>query len=226
MLLGQLIRGVQGPAHVLKIEQKPIAMTFATAAQTSRDSWADFAKGLTIILVVMMHSTLGVELATGKSAFMADIVAFARAFRMPLFFAISGLFAASAIHRLWSRFADTKLIHFAYFYVLWSVLQIGARLVFAGQGNHEISWQQLFLIPIEPFGTIWFIYVLPFFFLIARFVRSQRAGYVLCLAGLLSPFQTNTGWIAFDATTKYLFFFLAGLYGWPLDPGHSNSGIG
>ena len=184
-------------------------------ASASRAAWADFAKGLTIILVVMMHSTLGVELALGKSAFMGDLVTFARSFRMPLFFAISGLFAAAAINRSWLKFADAKLIHFAYFYVLWSVLQIGVRLALSGHGQHEISWHQFALIPVSPFGTIWFIYILPLFFLVARFTRALPPLLVFAGAAVISLFSTQSGWIVADASTKYLVFFLAGLYAGP-----------
>ena len=34
--------------------------------QASRVDWVDYAKGICIILVVMMHSTLGVEQAAGQ----------------------------------------------------------------------------------------------------------------------------------------------------------------
>ncbi len=193
----------------MNVDAKPYAPTAA------RSAWADFAKGLTIILVVMMHSTLGVELALGKSAFMGDLVTFARSFRMPLFFAISGLFAAAAINRSWLKFADAKIVHFAYFYVLWSVLQIGVRLALAGHGQHDISWHQFALIPVSPFGTIWFIYILPLFFLVARFTRVMPPLLAFAWAALMSLLQTQSGWIVADAFTKYLVFFLGGLYAGP-----------
>lgn len=185
------------------------------SAASGRAAWADFAKGLTIILVVMMHSTLGVELAVGKSQVMGDIVTFARSFRMPLFFAISGLFAATALNRSWVRFADVKLVHFAYFYVLWSILQIGVRLALAGHGQHDVSWHQFALIPVSPFGTIWFIYILPLFFLVARFSRALPPLLVFGAAALMALFHTQSGWIVADSFTKYLVFFLGGLYAGP-----------
>ena len=46
-------------------------------------------------------------------------VAFARPFRMPDFFMISGLFLASVIDRDWRNYLDRKVVHFAYFYLLW-----------------------------------------------------------------------------------------------------------
>lgn len=199
----------QERTEMMNVEPKP------SPTKTERAAWADFAKGLTIILVVMMHSTLGVELALGKSAFMGDLVTFARSFRMPLFFAISGLFAAAALNRSWLKFADAKLVHFAYFYVLWSVLQIGVRLALAGHGQHDISWHQFALIPVSPFGTIWFIYILPLFFLVARFSRAVPPILVFGAAALMSLFQTQGSGIVIDSFTKYLVFFLGGLYAGP-----------
>ena len=46
-----------------------------------------------------MHSTLGVEKAAGREGWMHAAVAFARPFRMPDFFLISGLFLARVIDR-------------------------------------------------------------------------------------------------------------------------------
>ncbi len=50
------------------------------SASHARVSWVDYAKGICIILVVLMHSTLGVEKAGGElsrlhealAAFLAD----------------------------------------------------------------------------------------------------------------------------------------------------------
>ena len=64
-----------------------------------RVPWVDTAKGLCIVLVVMMHATLGVGEAMGGEGFMHWAVAFARPFRMPDFFLVSGLFLSRVIDR-------------------------------------------------------------------------------------------------------------------------------
>src|SRR4051812_28353598 len=84
-------------------------------AHAGRVDWVDYAKGICIIMVVMMHSTLGVEAATGREGFMHLAVAFAKPFRMPDFFLISGLFLAQVIDRDWRTYLDRKVVHFAYF---------------------------------------------------------------------------------------------------------------
>ena len=87
----------------------------------------DVAKGICIILVVMMHSTLGVEKAIGAETSLHAFIEWARPFRMPDFFLISGLFLAARIDRPWRAYLDTKVVHFAYFYVLWVNIQFAMK---------------------------------------------------------------------------------------------------
>ena len=54
-------------------------------------------------------------------------VEFARPFRMPDFFLISGLFLARVIDRDWRDYLDKKVLHFAYFYVLWVTIQFAFK---------------------------------------------------------------------------------------------------
>ena len=108
------------------------------APQASRVDWVDYAKGFCIVMVVMMHSTLGVEQAAGHEGWMHAAVAFARPFRMPDFFLISGLFLARVIDRDWRDYLDKKVVHFAYFYVLWVTIQFAFKApMFAA----EMGWR-------------------------------------------------------------------------------------
>ena len=95
----------------------------ANLAEKHRVDWVDVAKGVCIVLVVMMHSTLGVGIAMNGEGFMHHVVAFSKPFRMPDFFMISGLFLALVVDRPWRRYLDRKVLHFLYFYVLWLLIQ-------------------------------------------------------------------------------------------------------
>src|SRR5450432_940146 len=92
-----------------------------------RIDWVDYAKGFCIIFVVMMHSTLGVEAAVGSNGWLHPLVEFARPFRMPDFFMISGLFLAQVIDRDWRTYLDRKVVHFFYFYLLWMTIQFAVK---------------------------------------------------------------------------------------------------
>ena len=80
-------------------------------ADESRVAWVDYAKGFCIIMVIMMHSTLGVEKAADAEGWMHYLVAFAKPFRMPDFFMISGLFLARVIDRDWRDYLDRRVVH-------------------------------------------------------------------------------------------------------------------
>jgi uncharacterized membrane protein YcfT len=175
--------------------------------------WFDYAKGICITLVVMMHSTLGTGEAMGGEGFMHSIVAFARPFRMPDFFLLSGLFLFRLIDRDWRTYLDRKLVHFGYFYLLWlvilTVVKHGAEL-----GTDPYAWAASFADAlVSPNPNLWFIYVLPLFFLATKLARSLGLpGWALWLAAAaVQTFPPHTGWEAVDDYgARYYVFFLTG----------------
>ena len=178
-----------------------------------RIDWVDTAKGICIIFVVMMHSVLGVEAAAGETGWMHAVVAFAAPFRMPDFFLISGLFLANVIRRDWKLYLDRKVVHFAYFYVLWMTIQFVIKApVFAS----EIGWSAVPVAYLEgfiqPFGTLWFIYMLPVFFVIAKLAHDVRLPWQVMLAGaaLLHVAPIHTGSVIVDEFASRFVFFYAG----------------
>ena len=187
--------------------------TSAVAQNSSpaRVDWVDYAKGICIIMVVMMHSVLGVELAAGESGFMHLLVTFAKPFRMPDFFLISGLFLPLVIDRDWRTFLDRKVMHFAYFYVLWVTIQFGFK---APGFAAETSWAHagyLYLESfVEPFGTLWFIYLLPIFFVITKATRRLPPLLIWSLAALLEMSHFSTGWTAIDEFGARFVYFYTG----------------
>jgi len=176
-----------------------------------RVDWVDYAKGICIIMVVMMHSVLGVELAAGQTGFMHLLVAFAKPFRMPDFFLISGLFLAVVINRDWRTYLDRKVVHFAYFYVLWVTIQFGFKAPsFAAESN----WSHVGFLYlesfIEPFGTLWFIYLLPIFFVVTKATRQIPAPVIWGLAALLEMAHVATGWTVIDEFCARFVYFYSG----------------
>lgn len=175
----------------------------------SRVDWVDIAKGICIVFVVMMHSTLGVAERVGDTGFMGAIVEFARPFRMPDFFLISGLFLGLVIDRPWRRYLDRKVVHFAYFYVLWLIIQFAFKAPgMAMENGAGYAAGQFLLAFIEPFGTLWFIYILPVFFLFTRLTRSLPVWLVFAWAAVMEMLPVHTGWLVFDEfASRYVYFF-------------------
>ena len=175
-----------------------------------RIDWVDYTKGFCIIFVVMMHSTLGVEKAAGDIGWMHALVQFAKPFRMPDFFMISGLFLGLVIARPWLRYLDRKVVHFAYFYLLWLTIQFALKApgwVAEGQTPAGVAGEWLFAF-IEPFGTLWFIYLLPVFFVVTRLLRGVPWLLVLAGAALLEILPVHTGSVIIDEfAARYVYFF-------------------
>ena len=188
--------------------------TSINSAPSGRVDWVDYTKGICIVMVVMMHSVLGVELAAGQTGFMHALVAFAKPFRMPDFFMISGLFLPLVIDRDWRTYLDRKVVHFAYFYVLWVTIQFGFK---APGFAAETSWAHaayLYLESfVEPFGTLWFIYELPIFFVVTKATRRLPPLLIWGLAAILEMTHYATGWTAIDEFgARFVYFYTGYLF--------------
>jgi uncharacterized membrane protein YcfT len=140
-------------------------------------------------------------------------VAFAKPFRMPDFFLISGLFLSVVIGRDWSPFLDRKVMHFAYFYLLWVTIQFGFK---APSFAAETSWAHagfLYLESfIEPFGTLWFIYLLPVFFVVTKATRKTPPLLIWAIAALLEMAHVGTGWTVIDEFCARFVYFYSGYW--------------
>jgi len=184
--------------------------TFAVA-ERSRIDWVDYAKGICIVMVVMMHSVLGVEAAAGQTGFMHPLVAFAKPFRMPDFFLLSGLFLAVVIDRDWRTYLDRKVVHFAYFYVLWVTIQFGFKAPsFAAETTWAHAGLMYLLAFVEPFGTLWFIYLLPIFFVVTKLTRRTPPLLIFGIAAALEAAHISTGWTVIDEFCSRFVYFYAG----------------
>ena len=185
--------------------------TSAVTEHSQRIDWVDYTKGICIVMVVMMHSVLGVEAAAGQTGFMHLLVAFAKPFRMPDFFLISGLFLSVVIDRDWRTYLDRKVVHFAYFYVLWVTIQFGFK---APSFAAETSWAHVGLMYlesfIEPFGTLWFIYLLPVFFVVTKATRKMPSLAIWGVAALLETAHIATGWTVIDEFCARFVYFYSG----------------
>lgn len=178
----------------------------------NRLSWVDTAKGLSIILVVMMHSAFGVGDETGQTGVLHWIIGWATPFRMPEFFLISGLFLSQVIGRDWLKFADRRIVHYFYFYALWAVIQIVFK-VGLGTGDPLSMIQQIALAIVDPYGVLWFIYMLAVFSLVTKLLYDLRVNnwVALGVAAILQILPIGpTGSYIVDQFAEYFVYFFAG----------------
>jgi uncharacterized membrane protein YcfT len=177
----------------------------------NRVGWVDYAKGFCLVMVVMMHSTLGVQDAARQASWIGAWVAFAKPFRMPDFFLTSRLFLARVIDRNWRDYLDKKVLHFAYFYALWVTIQFAFK---APSFAAELGWAGVAeadaLSFIDPFGTLWFIYLLPIFFVVTKLTRDVPPVMVWFVAALLQVAGIQTSWTVIDEFCARFVYFYTG----------------
>jgi len=192
-------------------------------AARARLAWVDVAKGICIVLVVTMHTTLGVGITVDGIGWLHKIVAYAKPFRMPDFFTIAGLFAGAAVAKPWRTFLDRKVVHFVYFLALWLAIILVVK-----SDDLQLDDMRTFLTAylwafIEPFSTLWFIHVLPLMFVALRLIWPLPWPMGLAAAGVLHIFASShlvadpyalasvwTGWSAIDNFSLFFIYFYIG----------------
>ncbi len=178
-----------------------------------RLAWVDAAKGICIILVVMMHTTLGLGDEVGREGWLHHVVAFSKPFRMPDFFLVSGLFLARVIDRDWKTYLDKRVVHFAYFYVLWLVIQSLFKVGSVSGGTVAGFAEHLAVSLVEPYGTLWFIYMLAVFSVVTKLARPLHPLVLLGAAALLEALPIATGSVLVDEfCERYVFFVMGYLF--------------
>lgn len=192
----------------------PSMPAFGTPAATAdRVGWVDYSKGICILLVVMFHTVNHYEAAVGAEGWMRWIVDFSKPFRMPDFFLISGLFLARTINSNLLSYIDKKVVHFAYFYLLW----LGLTLLLTDNDTLRADPAEFVKLYawniVQPTGVLWFVHMLAVFYVVTRLV-SRLPKWVVLLAAASLQVAHQALWIdtpSFVANRfmeYFVFFFL------------------
>lgn len=181
------------------------------AKSDKRLEWVDMAKGLSIFLVVMMYAASSVGEDTGGVGVLHWAIAFASPFRMPEFFLISGLFLSQVIDRPWRAFADRRVVHYLYFYVLWALIHIIFKVGLL-TADPVGAVEQLAWAVVQPYGVLWFIYMLAVVSAASKLLHTLKAPVwgVLAVAAILQMAPIYTGSYLVDQFAEYFVFFYAG----------------
>jgi uncharacterized membrane protein YcfT len=152
----------------------PAAAAIARS-RAPRIDWVDYSEGICIFFVVMLHCNGVTEKYVQSTGWLDHVVAFARPFRMPDFFLIAGLFLASVIDRPWRTYLDKKVVHFYYFYAIWASIQFFSYTIWRDldQGADSGRLVRHYIgLYFDPEDALWFIYILPIFFVVTRLAKS------------------------------------------------------
>ena len=181
-----------------------------------RIEWIDLVKAVSVLLVVFMHaSNLMFDIAgpTGVARLIQDFNHLVEPMRMPVFFLVSGMLAASAVRRPWSA-STNRTLGMLYLYVLWMAMYLGFTALFGARTGDPLA-----AIVFAKSGY-WYLYAMALFFIIARLLRNQPAWLVVVVAlvpNLLRPVTAEViGALIpdslFTSMAMNLGFFLFGAY--------------
>ncbi|WP_181397372.1 acyltransferase family protein [Cryobacterium arcticum] len=185
----------------------------------ARIGWIDTGRGIAILLVALYHSASWLLGAGFDIPYWREINDALSSMRMPLFFALAGLFAPKWLAVPWNHLWNSKLRLYVWVFLIWEVIgsvvfMLGLSLRGQGVGVRQ-SLLALLVSPVAPRFELWFIWALALFFVAAKLARRVDYRVQLALTGVvsmvaLSGWETaNVGW---SGSARHLFFFLAGLY--------------
>ncbi|MEK8104958.1 acyltransferase [Micromonospora sp. M12] len=190
--------------------------------RSPRAEWADAAKGVCIILVVLWHVVvkdylqIDWHIGVPVPGLWGTLGEQFLPLRMPLFFTISGVFAATAAQRPWRVVARGRIAGFLYLYAVWLLIHT-AVLATVPQLPTDRATSALGLLEqltITP-SNLWYLYALALYFTIAKATRRVHPTLVLVPAALLSAVAA-AGLLDTPGNRAGLYqnlvFFLAGLY--------------
>jgi len=186
---------------------------------TGRQQWADIAKGLSIVFVVF-HHVVGWPFQQGfiENTNLYHLYNAMQYFRMPLFFMAAGLFARSTIYGDNAKFIG-RVRFLMYVFILWSVIRYGFEgslsLMFSA-ANFDPS--EILGILLWPMPSLWFLYALAIFTIIARLTRNIPIEWLILGAVCVNLTINMSTYVApaFDTglpivnrvLTYYVFFLL------------------
>lgn len=193
-------RIIVSPLHHAPTAPAATGATESTAgAPRPRLVWADAAKGLCILLVVLHHSTvkhlpsvLPAELGAVGEAWLA-LTAALKPIRMPLFFLLSGLFAAGALRRPWAQVLTARVLTPYWVYAVWlGVIAVVFSLERTMVTNRTQGVGDLLGDLVFASTGVWFLYALAVYFLLAkallrwdlRWVVAGSAALAVSVSGL------------------------------------------
>ncbi|WP_435769518.1 acyltransferase family protein [Nocardioides sp. SYSU DS0651] len=165
-----------------------------TRPSSGRLVWADVAKGACILLVVLHHlvSKHFVQVVPddlpGAAAAWWHLTYALKPIRMPLFFLVSGIFAASALRRPWDRRQTVRLVGLYLLYAGWLVLHAGIFSVATELPmNRTRNGEELLADLVFASTGLWYLYALAVYGVLARWLHRLWGPWpTLLLAGAVA----------------------------------------
>lgn len=186
--------------------------------ESRRLVWPDVSKGACIVLVVLWHVTrkdylqLDWRLDVPVTGAWGTLSVALLPVRMPLFFAISGYFAARQLDRPWRAVLTRRVAPLLWVFVLWTLLQTVVLQAVPGfdtavsRTPAELAAQ----LSVTP-GNLWYLLALAAYVVAAR--ATRRAPWLALAAALVLSTVAAAGWVPtpgnrYGLLTNLVFFLL------------------
>jgi uncharacterized membrane protein YcfT len=144
-----------------------------------RQSWIDYDRGISIILVTYRHAyemLLNAGLSFSKFPTIGYVNVFLFGFRMPLFFITSGIFLSSSLEKKGLKaYNYSRFQNILYPMFIWGVLQISLQVAFSGYTNFSHQSLDYFWLIVDPrrTGQFWYLHTLFFVGMLYAFLKIK-----------------------------------------------------
>ena len=189
----------------------------------NRITWIDNLRGLSILAIIFLHSTIAVHNNAGHfTAFSSLLNEMLAPVRLGLMFFVSGLFVDAGLRKGLGPFFNNKVRSILYPFVVWVAVYGGLKILFSSMANTPQSPMNIILSHLTGGGDMtWFLHSLFIFFIVIIFARHLPflLVFALCMAlsWALPALDPEGVFASFDNThinkSLYLFvFFYLGDY--------------
>lgn len=183
----------------------------------NRINWIDNLRGMSILAVILLHSTIAVNGDAGHfSALTETLNQLLAPVRLGLMFFVSGLFVDAGLKKGFSPFLNNKVKSILYPFAIWTVIYGGLKIAFSSLANTPQSPLNIIVMHLSGGGDItWFLHSLFMFFIVIVVVRHLPVWVVLPAFWLASYFlpaiDADSLFSSFDNAhinkSLYLFIF-------------------
>jgi fucose 4-O-acetylase-like acetyltransferase len=203
-----------------------LSASYTALLDNKRQSWIDYDRGISIILVTYRHAyemLLNAGLGFEKFPMIGYMNVFLFGFRMPLFFITSGIFLSSSLEKKGLKsYNFSRFQNILYPMFIWGILQISLQVAFSGYTNfshQSIDYIWLLFDPRRT-GQFWYLHTLFFVGMLYailkikfRFTLSMQMLIGILMYLSLAVIRQNGIYLGFamDILQYYVFFALGDL---------------
>jgi len=145
-----------------------LSAAYTALFDNKRQSWIDYDRGISIILVTYRHGydmLLNAGLNFDRFPMIGYLNVFLFGFRMPLFFITSGIFLSSSLEKKGlNSYNFSRFQNILYPMFVWGILQISLQVAFSGYTNFSHRSVDYIWLIFDPrrTGQFWYLHTLFF----------------------------------------------------------------